>query len=149
MDGILVTGGAGFVGSNLAIGIKHAYPRARVTALDNLKRRGSELTLPRLRAGGVEFVHGDIRSPADIEAVGAADIVIECSAEPSVLAGYRDSPRYVLDTNLAGTVNCLEYARKYGSSFIFLSTSRVYPKAGLSDLAYRDISTRYELEDNQ
>lgn len=149
MDGILVTGGAGFVGSNLAIGLKLAYPGARVVALDNLKRRGSELTLTRLRNAGVEFVHGDIRSLADIEAVGATELVVECSAEPSALAGYGESPRYVLDTNLSGTINCLEYARKFGSSFVFLSSSRVYPIAGLSDLAYTEGDTRFELADLQ
>lgn len=149
MDTILVTGGAGFAGSNLAIGIKQAHPRARVIALDNLKRRGSELTLGRLRKAGVDFVHGDIRSQADIEAVGAADLVIECSAEPSALAGYGESPRYVLDTNLGGTINCLEYARKFGAGFIFLSSSRVYPIAPLTQLACTEEPTRLELREAQ
>jgi nucleoside-diphosphate-sugar epimerase len=52
---ILVTGGAGFVGSNLALYWKRDHPDAKVIAFDNLKRRGSELALPRLRAGGVQF----------------------------------------------------------------------------------------------
>ena len=46
---ILVTGGAGFVGSNLAIKIKSKYPNTNVVAMDNLKRRGSELNIPRLK----------------------------------------------------------------------------------------------------
>ncbi len=149
MDNVLVTGGAGFVGSNLAIGIKHAHPRTRVIALDNLKRRGSELTLTRLRKGGVEFRHGDIRSLGDIEEVGATDLVVECSAEPSALAGYGESPRYVLDTNLGGTINCLEYARKYGAGFIFLSSSRVYPIQSLSELSYFEGDSRFILAESQ
>ncbi|MFN2624446.1 MAG: NAD-dependent epimerase/dehydratase family protein, partial [Chthoniobacterales bacterium] len=60
---LLITGGAGFVGSNLALSFKRDRPDAAVIAFDNLKRRGSELALARLRAGGVEFTHGDVRSP--------------------------------------------------------------------------------------
>ena len=59
---LLITGGAGFVGSNLAILFREARPDLGVTVLDSLKRRGSELNLPRLMAAGVEFRHGDIRS---------------------------------------------------------------------------------------
>lgn len=145
MNNILITGGAGFVGSALALGLKASRPSARVVALDNLKRRGAELNLPRLKAGGVEFVHGDIRQESDIAAAGAVDLVIECSAEPSVLAGYGESPRYVIDTNLAGTINCLEHARQQGAAVIFLSTSRVYPIAALSGLQYTESDTRLEL----
>ena len=47
---ILITGGAGFVGSNLALALKQFWPQSKIIALDNLKRRGSELNLPRLRA---------------------------------------------------------------------------------------------------
>ena len=62
---ILITGGAGFVGSALAINLKINYPDYQVYALDNLKRRGSELNLSRLKTHGVEFVHGDIRNKED------------------------------------------------------------------------------------
>lgn len=52
---ILITGGAGFVGSSLAIQLKTHYPQYKIKTLDNLKRRGSELNLTRLREAGVEF----------------------------------------------------------------------------------------------
>lgn len=145
---VLVTGGAGFVGSNLAVQYKERHPGSRVTALDNLKRRGSELNLPRLRSGGVEFVHGDIRSREDLSGL-EADLVVECSAEPSVLAGYGGSPEYLLDTNLSGTLNCLELARRQGADFIFLSTSRVYPIGALGELGYTEEETRFVLADEQ
>ena len=61
MKTFLITGGAGFVGANLAIRLKQNYEQTRVIALDNLKRRGAELNLSRLADYGVEFVHGDIR----------------------------------------------------------------------------------------
>lgn len=124
---ILITGGAGFVGSSLGLMLKRDLSGADVCAFDNLRRRGSELALPRLKAGGVEFVHGDIRSTDDLADLGTFDLLIECSAEPSVHAGYGGSPAYVLQTNLTGTINCLEAARRHGADVIFLSTSRVYP----------------------
>ena len=131
---ILITGGAGFVGSNLALNWKRASPDTEVIALDNLKRRGSELALPRLRAGGVTFHHGDVRAPEDLDAVGPVDLMIECSAEPSVHAGYGQSPGYLVNTNLTGLINCLEHLRRTGGDLVFLSSSRVYPIAGLRDL---------------
>lgn len=149
MNSILVTGGAGFVGSGLALGLKARHEAARVVALDNLRRRGSELNLPRLQAGGVEFLHGDIRNPSDIAEAGAFDLLLECSAEPSVLAGYSGAPSYVLDTNLTGTIHCLEAARRHGAAIIFLSTSRVYPMAALRALHYTEAETRLELSDTQ
>ncbi len=150
MKTYLLTGGAGFVGSNLAIRLKRDLGQsARVVSLDNLKRRGSELNLPRLRQAGVEFVHGDIRSVEDLKSVGQADVILECSAEPSVLAGYGDSPNYVIQTNLLGTINCLEVARQWKSDFVFLSTSRVYPIATINNLKYKESDTRFELAPQQ
>ncbi|PIQ96138.1 MAG: 3-beta hydroxysteroid dehydrogenase [Nitrospinae bacterium CG11_big_fil_rev_8_21_14_0_20_56_8] len=141
---ILVTGGAGFVGSHLAVSLKREFPRSGVWALDNLKRRGSEFNLPRLRESGVKFVHGDIRSEEDLDLAFDLDLILECSAEPSVMAGYGVNPKYVIQTNLTGTVNCLELARKKKSAVIFLSTSRVYPYDLLSAIPTRETPTRLE-----
>jgi CDP-paratose 2-epimerase len=147
---VLVTGGAGFVGSGLALRARQAWPDATVTAFDNLRRRGSELNLARLRAAGVTFVHGDIRSPADLAPLGRElDLLLECSAEPSVLAGYDGDPSYVIDTNLVGTIHCLELARKAGAAVLFLSTSRVYPIAALNDILTDEAETRFEIADSQ
>src|SRR3954471_23834840 len=96
-ESLLITGGAGFVGSNLAIRFREARPDLVVTAMDSLKRRGSELNLPRLREAGVAFHHGDIRSPDDFDDLPPFDLMIDCSAEPSVQAGLGGSPRPVLD----------------------------------------------------
>ena len=131
---VLVTGGAGFVGSNIALHWKRAFAESEVIALDNLKRRGSELALARLRAGGVTFVHGDVRAAEDLDAVGPVDLMIECSAEPSVHAGYGQSPAYLVNTNLIGLLNCLEHLRRTGGDLLFLSSSRVYPIAALRAL---------------
>jgi CDP-paratose 2-epimerase len=124
---LLITGGAGFVGSSLALHWKGRHPGSRVIAIDNLKRRGSELNLPRLKQAGVEFVHGDVRNPGDLAGLPRIDALVECSAEPSVMAGYDGSTRYVVETNLIGTVNCLELVARDKADLVFLSTSRVYP----------------------
>jgi CDP-paratose 2-epimerase len=144
---VLITGGGGFVGASLAIAL--AGRGHDVVALDNLRRRGSELNLPRLRAAGVEFVHGDVRERADLAAAGPLDALVECSAEPSVLAGVDGAVDYVIDTNLAGAVNCLELARREGAQLVFLSTSRVYPVRALESVAYTEAETRYEIAPEQ
>ncbi len=140
---ILIVGGAGFVGSNLAVNFKRAFADTRILAFDNLKRRGSELNLPRLREHGVEFHHGDVRCREDLRSVPEFDLLIDCCAEPSVMAGMGGSPTYVLDTNLVGTLNCLEEARLHDAAFIFLSTSRVYPIARLNAIPWEETSTRF------
>lgn len=146
---VLITGGAGFVGSSLGLGLVQRYPEWQITALDNLKRRGSELNLPRLKQAGIEFFHGDVRNAEDLEpTVLQPDLILECSAEPSVLAGY-GSPGYVLQTNLVGTINCLELARQTQADFIFLSTSRVYPIAYLNTLKFSETETRFQLMGQQ
>ena len=149
MKRILVTGGAGFVGSNLAIGLKEHFQECEVLVLDNLMRRGSELNLPRLQEQGIKFIHGDVRIPSDLESVGSIDFLIECSAEPSVLAGADGNPDYVIQTNLNGAVNCAEYCRKQNAGMVFLSTSRVYSIKDLCNADIKSGKTRFELTKNQ
>jgi CDP-paratose 2-epimerase len=146
---VLITGGAGFVGSSLGLGLAQRYKDWEITALDNLKRRGSELNLPRLKQAGIQFVHGDVRNAEDLDPQALKpDLILECSAEPSVLAGYT-SPGYVLQTNLVGTINCLELARQTQADFIFLSTSRVYPIAYLNTLKFNETETRFDILEQQ
>lgn len=146
---VLILGGAGFIGSSLAIALKQLYPQWQVTCLDNLRRRGSELNLPRLKALGIQFVHGDIRSSSDLDPSAlSVNTIIDCSAEPSVLAGF-SSPQYVLQTNLLGTVNVLELARQTGANLLFLSTSRVYPITALKSLQLEELPSRLALTPTQ
>jgi CDP-paratose 2-epimerase len=140
---IVVTGGAGFVGAHLALLLKQSFPDVTVLACDNLKRRGSELNLPRLSRGGVSFQHGDIRCPEDLATWPAFDLLIDCSAEPSVQAGLDGAPLPVIQNNLSGTINCLEAARRNDAAFLFISTSRVYPIVPVNSLPYEEQSTRF------
>lgn len=116
--------------------------------MDNLKRRGSELSLPRFKAAGIEFLHGDIRNKEDFP-TEEVDLILECSAEPSVLAGINSSPEYLLNTNLVATLNCLEFARKYNAKFLFLSTSRVYPISYINNLKFTESENRFDIDDDQ
>ena len=147
---ILITGGAGFVGSNLALQMRDRHPAARIVVADNLKRRGSEFNLTRLSVAGIEFVHADVRNPEDLAFPGLRfDLMLECSAEPSVLAGFDAGPTYLINTNLMGTVNCLEVARRSSADVVFLSTSRVYPIEPLESIAVTEGDLRYDLSDTQ
>ena len=142
---VTVTGGAGFIGANLCVGLAARHADWQITALDNLMRRGSELNLPRLRAACVGFRHGDVRSPEDLASIGEIDALVECSAEPSVMAGVGASPDYLVQTNLVGAYNCLELARRTEAQVVFLSTSRVYPVAPLERLNLVETNERFEL----
>ncbi len=146
---ILITGGAGFVGSALARYFQSGGRLDSVVVFDNLRRRGSESNLAELVSQGVTFVHGDVRNASDLEAIeGNFDVLIEASAEPSVLAGVGGSPRYVLDTNMVGAMNCLEFARARCAGFVFLSSSRVYSIEPLVHLPLLTLPTRLEYRED-
>jgi CDP-paratose 2-epimerase len=146
---LLVTGGAGFVGSNLAVSLASRHPDWEIVALDNLYRRGSELNLPRLEQAEVEFARGDVRERGDLERFSALDAIVECSAEPSVMSGTDGDTSYLVHTNLTGAYNCLELARRAGAQLVFLSTSRVYPVEPQLSLALEEAPTRFELAAEQ
>ncbi len=146
---IVITGGSGFVGSNLAVYLKQKLDNVEIICMDNLKRRGSELNLSRLKENGINFIHGDIRNYEDLEELPNFDLMIECSAEPSVMAGINSSPRYLINTNLLGTINCLEVVRKNSADIIFLSTSRVYPIESINNLKFVEDETRFTLDFDQ
>jgi CDP-paratose 2-epimerase len=146
---VLVTGGAGFVGANVSVALAQRHPDWQIVALDNLHRRGSELNLARLREAEVDFLHGDVREPGDLEGAGEVGAIVECSAEPSALAGIDSGLDFLVHTNLVGAYNCLELARRHRAAFVFISTSRVYPVRLLNLLRLDEADTRYELASEQ
>ncbi|HQJ15802.1 MAG TPA: NAD-dependent epimerase/dehydratase family protein, partial [Candidatus Omnitrophota bacterium] len=142
---ILITGGCGFVGSNIAIAFRTRGDR--VTCFDNLSRPGSGLLCRRVQEHGCAFVRGDIRAPDDLKKCkGDFSLLIDASAEPSVLAGSdgRDA-LYVVHNNLTGSVNCFEWCRKRSVAVIFLSTSRVYPYDRINALRYDELPRLFRL----
>lgn len=142
---ILITGICGFVGSALACALRDAFDstQLQIIGIDNLSRPGSEINRRGLRSIGAEFLHADLRMPSDIEAVGDVDWVIDAAANPSVLAGVggRGTSRQLVEHNLIGTVNILEYCKARKCGLILLSTSRVYSVPALA-------SVRVEIADD-
>ena len=129
---ILITGGCGFVGSNLAIFLKKKG--FDVTSLDNLYRSGSKLNLKRLKKVKIDNLRIDITSFNKVNNIKKKfDLVIDCCAEPSVESSRKSfhEARRVLNTNLNGTFNIISKCIKDKSKLIFLSSSRVYSILGL------------------
>jgi len=136
---VLISGICGFVGSTLAQFLREHDASIEVAGFDNFIRAGSELNRRRLQALGVKVTHADLRAQSDIEALPAADWVIDAAANASVLAGVdgRTSSRQIVEHNLLGTVQMLEYCKAQRAGFVLLSTSRVYSIPPLAALPMR------------
>lgn len=142
---ILVTGVCGFVGSTLARAIRETHPRWQLTGIDNFIRPGSETNRAALTKLGVNVLRGDIRFARDLEKIPAVDWVIDAAANPSVLAGVdgRTSSHELVEHNLYGTVNMLEFCKRRRTGFILLSTSRVYSIKALAELKVATVKKAY------
>lgn len=166
---LLITGGCGFVGSclakfflsqitgssngtprkNLALGsaATNSHPSPlnpfRVTLVDNLMRPGSQINPKRLECLGARVLIGDLRDRDWVQTLPPCDWVIDCAANPSVLAGTQDQPsgpsssQQLIDHNLGGTVHLLEYCKRHRAGMVLVSTSRVYSIAQLAGIPHR------------
>ena len=125
---ILISGICGFVGSTVARALLERGARHEVLGFDNFVRPGSETNRADLKRRGARLFHADLRAASDLEELPDADWVIDAAANPSVLAGIdgRTSSRQLVEHNLGGTTNLLEYCRLRRAGFTLLSTSRVY-----------------------
>lgn len=134
---LLISGVCGFVGSTLARALAESGARYEIHGLDNFSRPGSETNRETLKKLGVKLTHGDLRVASDLEGLPAVDGVIDAAANPTVLAGVdgRTSSRQLVEHNLGGTVNLLEFCKRHRAAFVLLSTSRVYSIAPLASLA--------------
>ena len=122
---ILITGGCGFVGSNLAIYFKNNQIGTKINTLDNLSRKGSSLNLHRLKKKKIKNFKKDISNYNEIKSLPKYDLIVDCCAEAAVEASKKKVDK-VFNTNLVGTFNILKKCAKDKSNFIFLSSSRVY-----------------------
>jgi CDP-paratose 2-epimerase len=147
---LLITGICGFVGSALAETLLERHQDLSILGIDNLMRPGSETNRSRVRAMGVDFFHGDIRMASDIDALPKADWVIDAAANPSVLAGLdsHGASRQLLEHNLTGTLNVLEYCKRHRAGLVLLSSSRVYSIPALLALPMRDSGEAFALDDS-
>jgi CDP-paratose 2-epimerase len=148
---ILVTGISGFAGSNIAINMLQTEAKNKIIGFDNLSRPGCERNIEILRNTGIEIIRGDIRNQSDIETLPTVDWIIDCAANPSVLAGLdcQSSSRQLMEHNLIGTINLLEYCKKRKAGLILLSTSRVYSATELAVLPVKTTNDRYELQQSE
>ena len=119
---ILITGGCGFVGTNLALYLKKK--KFNVFSLDNLSRKGSLYNLNLLKKEKIKNFKIDIYKYEKIKKLSKFDLIIDCCAEAAVEISRKNLDK-VFNTNLIGTFNILKKAKKNNSKIIFLSTSRV------------------------
>ena len=130
---ILITGGCGFVGSNLAIYLKKKIKNVKISTLDNLFRKGSDLNEKRLKKDIIRNYRIDISNYKKITKLPKFNLIIDCCAEPAIEMSSKDPDR-VINTNLIGTFNILKKCVRDNAKIIFLSTSRVYSIESLRDL---------------
>jgi CDP-paratose 2-epimerase len=135
---VLVTGCAGFVGSAICHELRRLRRDWNIHGLDNLSRIGSEVNIPGLIDAGVSVVRGDVRCETDFHNFKDIQFVIDAAANPSVLAGTSESGcRQLIDQNLVGTINTLEFCRRIKAGLILLSSSRVYSIGDLCRIPLR------------
>ena len=146
---ILITGICGFAGSSIAETLLQSHTNLKIVGLDNFSRKGSELNVSQLANLGIDLIRGDIRSQSDIDYLPKVDWVIDCAANPSVLAGLdgKSSSRQLLENNLLGTINLLEYCKSHKAGLILLSTSRVYSASELASLPVLSSDNRFNVQD--
>ena len=119
---ILITGGCGFVGSNLAIYFKDNQICTHIDSLDNLSRNGSILNLDRLKKKKIKNFKIDIANNKLVQRLPRYDLIIDCCAEAAVETSKKDINK-VFNTNLVGTLNILKKCTKDKSKIIFLSST--------------------------
>ena len=125
-----------------------ANSNLKITGLDNLSRKGSERNVGKLQELGVSLLRKDVRNASDLEDLDRFDWIIDCSANPSVLAGINgeSSSRQLIEHNLLGTINLLEYCKLHQTGLILLSTSRVYSAKNLASLPIQEQVDHFKID---
>lgn len=131
---ILVTGGAGFIGSNFVHRTLATRPDHNITVLDSFTYAANEANLPR----DIEVLRQDIREPL----TGSFDLIVHFAAESHNDNSLRDPLRFI-KTNVEGTTQLLEYARLNDARFHHISTDEVFGDLALDDLARFTPDTPY------
>ena len=147
---VLITGGCGFVGTNLSIFLKKkGY---NISTLDNLSRKGSIFNFKILKKLKIKNYRFDISNGKKFNVLPRFDLIIDCCAEAAVEVSRKDVDR-VFNTNLLGTLNVMKKVKKDKSKIIFLSSSRVYSINALNKLVAKKvlknkIKTNIEIKEN-
>ena len=142
---LLITGGCGFLGSNLAV---DAISRGdKLVVFDNLYRSGSRENLAWLKSlGEFRFEHGDIRNQNDITGIVQEfkpDAIFHLAGQVAMTTSIAN-PRMDFEVNVLGTHNLLEATRLHApeATVVYSSTNKVY--GDLEQYTYRETDTRYE-----
>jgi len=135
-----ITGGCGFVGGHLSRRFRERGDA--VVVVDSLIRRGSEITAASLSRMGVEVVRGDTRLPGDLHALHGCDVILDCSAQPSAVAGFT-KPLADFEHNTLGVMNVLELCRREQCALIFWSTNKVYSGSLVNAIPRVELATRF------
>ncbi len=128
---ILITGGCGFVGTNIALFL--SKKKYKIQSLDNLSRNGSKYNLNLLKKNNIKNYNLDISKYSKIKKLPKYDLIIDCCAEAAIEVSRKKIDK-VINTNLLGTINILKKSKKDNSKIIFLSSSRVNPIIPLNKL---------------
>ncbi len=140
---IIVTGGAGFIGSNFVHHVYRERPDWHITVLDSLTYAGNQANLEGLDSSRLTFVHGDITDAELVDQlVSEHDAIVHYAAE-SHNDNSLQNPRPFLDTNIIGTYTILEAVRKHGKRLHHISTDEVYGDLELDDPARFTEQTPY------
>ena len=149
---ILITGGCGFVGSNLAIYLKEKLKNVKISTLDNLYRKGSEINKERLKFHNINNLNIDISNDNKIKKLPKYDLLIDCCAEAAVETS-KTNPDKVIFTNFIGTYNSVKKCIRDKSNIIFLSSSRVYSIDAIKKIIGKEnlknkIKTNFLIDEN-
>lgn len=139
---ILVTGGAGFLGTNIsweATKLGHD-----VIVMDNFVRKGSDRNAKLLETWGVKIIHGEVRLKQDWESLPKVDAVIHLAGQPGIPASL-ENPEMDFHVNAVGTLNGLLYARKHDIPFIYASTNKIYSDV-INEVPLKELDKRYVFE---
>ncbi|HSX44251.1 MAG TPA: dTDP-glucose 4,6-dehydratase, partial [Candidatus Saccharimonadales bacterium] len=135
---ILVTGGAGFIGSNFVRYVYRQRPDWHITVLDLLTYAGNEKNLEGLEPGRYSFIKGDICDEKTVDqAVADCDAIVHFAAESHVDNSVH-SPWPFVNTNVVGTYQILEAARKHQKRLHHISTDEVYGDLELNDPKFNE-----------
>ncbi len=145
---ILITGAAGFVGSKMVEYLCDSDKSITLIGIDNLSRKGSEYNVGKLAKFNCKFIKGDIGIQKDIYAIPKVDWIIDCAANPSVLAGLNNDSLQLINDNLTGTFYLLEKCKRDGAGLIMLSTSRVYSIEALNKIKLVENENHFSINKN-
>ena len=146
---ILVTGAAGFVGCKIVEYLHEFNSSIQLIGIDNLSRIGSEFNIDILEKNKCQFYKGDISKPEDINLLPRVDWIIDCAAEPSVLAGLKHGSLELINNNLTSTFYLLEKCKRDNAGFVLLSTSRVYSINELNSITLIEKADKFEIQQSE